>query len=420
MSKLPAPKLPTPAKVNEEAVRRWCATLGLNLPDDGEVALEALVVRLGAYHERIGRGSWLECEECGADCDGSLPVCPYCGIGDDAGSVTGTVEPAAISGPEESSTMTKRSQVKKAPEKKASKASVKKAPAKKEPAKKEPAKKASAAPKGRKVKPSKGAPPVVQVEAAEVFGDVPSSIVLGGPQLPDPVGDESVLDAQIAKVLRLHTSAVTNYWEIGHELHAIFKDRLYVLRKDPQGVSRYKSWGQFVQVELGMSTQHSYRVMEVACMFTREQVIELGITKLSLLAKLDDAERNRMLDRAPSTSVRELTTAVQTISGGQRRTPTVSQQAGREFRGGAEASAKGASRAATAKAAIKASTQVTVAQLLGRVTLPLMKKNRADRAFKLGDEPNAVERMVNGVKVTYKITLTPKGLTLIIERTRES
>lgn len=381
------------SKISVEAMREWCEKLGM----DASGSADDLVERLDEYHRGPIKGELLVCDECGAEGDGGLPVCPYCGIGDDEEG-----EPAGKAQPEKPAPG-KKDPVAKKTDKKTSK-----------PAKEKPAPKA---------KPKK--PPRVAVEK-----NANAALAVVAPAADEaPVevlGSEAELDEALKHVIELHHSAVVNYWEVGRELHRIFKSRLYVVRKGTDGTPKYKSWSQFVVAEVGVSAQYSYRIMEVATMYSREQVAEIGISKLSLMAQLDEAERKKLMDRSVGMSKGEVASEVRQLTGGTRKTPTVSQKAGRAgFKGGSAAAKKGSKvhseNAAAARAAkpSASSSQITVASLLGRVTIPLFKKDSKVRAMKLGDAPVGTEAMVNGVTVSYKVVLQPKGLAIVVERTRE-
>lgn len=383
-------KRPDMKKVSAASLEQWCREFGL--PTDGGVA--DMVDALVEYQSTPEVEPHLLVCDCGAECDGRLPVCPFCGHGDDDD------EPAAASSgaKTEESTVKKRSQAK----------SAKAAPAKEKA-------------KGKGKAPAKS--PEVQ-EAATAM------VVAGSTELAT-TATEADLDEQIRTVQSLHNQAVVCYWDIGNALYRIFKERLYVLRRGEDGTPRYKSWSQFVAAEIGISSSHSYRMFEVALMYTREQATQLGITKLSVLAKLDDGERSRMMETAAGKSVAALTKEVDAITGGKRATPTAAEKAGHTFRGGKAAASKGTAtrvtrtaakrleRATAAATAAKVDTkQVTVAQLLGRVTIPLFKKGSETRARKLADMPSGTEALVNGVTVTYKLVEQPKGLALVIDRKR--
>lgn len=251
------------------------------------------------------------------------------------------------------------------------------------------------------------------------------------------VPTEAELDEAIARVRERQRDAVVSYWRIGQELQVIFEKRLYVTRKSPEtGAPLYKNWGQFTQAELGMSGTTAYKVLEVAVMFDERTIAEVGVTKLGLIAKLDEGERQRLLESGaanqPVSKLQQEVAAKLKARGG-RATPTNSQRAGkgRGFRGGAAAAQKGTAASAKSRAAKaakdKPASQVTVAQILGRTTIKLFasklgrpkKGQEQQRAKSIESGPVGTEQLVNGVVVVYRVVRQATGLALVVERKRE-
>lgn len=253
------------------------------------------------------------------------------------------------------------------------------------------------------------------------------------------VGTEADLDIAVAKVRERQRDAVVSYWRIGQELMVIFEKRLYTTRATEDGTPLYKNWGQFTQAELGMSGTSAYKLLEVAVMFDEETIREFGVTKLGLIAKLDESERQRLLESgAAKQPVSELQkeVAAKLKARGGRATPTTSQRVGqgRGFRGGSAAAKKGSEASAKARAdkakksaKAKPANQVTVAQILGRTTIKLFasklgrpkKGQEPSRAKSIESGPVGTEQLVNGVVVVYRVVRQATGLALVVERKRE-
>jgi hypothetical protein len=95
-------------------------------------------------------------------------------------------------------------------------------------------------------------------------------------------------------------------WESGVEVARIHDGDLWktrLLGKDPQ----YKTFKAFCGAELGISHTHAYNLIEIAKKFTREQVEQIGISKLSIILQLPaGATSEAALNGASDASKREL------------------------------------------------------------------------------------------------------------------
>lgn len=122
------------------------------------------------------------------------------------------------------------------------------------------------------------------------------------------------LDESLAKVKELKKNAERSIWELGIEIKHLHDEELWKARMIA-GEPQYKTWKQFCGTELGMSHQHAYNLMEVAGKFTREQVEQYGVAKLSIIASLPGEQRPAALAGADGKSKRQLADEAKEASG---------------------------------------------------------------------------------------------------------
>jgi len=231
---------------------------------------------------------------------------------------------------------------------------------------------------------------------------------------------EADLDLAVERVNVIRQAGAMCAWELGVEIGRIYDERLYILRTTKDGHVRYKNWSQFCQVELGMSRDQSYKLIDVAKLFSREEVTKLGTEKLSLIVQIPEGERQRLLEKArDGLSKRGIQDEIKLLGAGAKATGSPRDPTGARSRAGA------AGKAASQKARPRDDKSITVVTQLGRTTIKLFarpkSKKAADpkRATSLAQDPFGEERPVNGIRISYRIVKTPQGLALIIDRKRE-
>lgn len=362
-------------KVDEKTVDRFIAEYELKVKPKATLIEK---VRTLARHLKIKtpEDQLADCDVCGGDSDVRLSRCPYCGVGDDE-----EVKPSA----KKEEPVTKKKPA----------ASRKEAAAKKKSVK---------SPQGRKKKPPK--------KSTKTPPKAVSKPKVEGP----PVGKtEQDLDTSVTKVHSLRAAGAVCIWELGAEIGRIFDNRLHMLRKTKDGHSRYKNWGQFVQLELSMSPSQSYKLMDVAKLFSKKDVQDVGNHKLGFMIQLPEKERKELLEKARAgMSSREVHGEVKRLRAGKEPRKT-----GRNTYG-----SKGAQ--AGTKARTKPANEITVATQLGRTTIllyarPKSKKEREDprRATSISHDPFGKEVLTSSVVVYYRLVKQAKGLALVVERRRE-
>ena len=112
-------------------------------------------------------------------------------------------------------------------------------------------------------------------------------------------------------------------WELGIEVQRLYESQLWRQRSKTDGAEAYTSWGHFCEQELAISNAYSYRLMDVSAKFTREQVRDLGPTKLAMTLKVPEIARIQMLEAAASgatvTQLRDMVRDIGAIPQGEKR-----------------------------------------------------------------------------------------------------
>lgn len=326
------------------------------------------------YQKHAPKNRIADCTTCGGESDTDEPACPFCGDGEvEAPKASGAAQGAsgkALTPP---------------PPPPAKPVAVKTPP-----------------------------PPPVPADAA---GKGLVRVTKTSARVPPPPGSatelalpatEEALDEHVAEVRVLMASAADRLWELGFKLKAVFDSSLWTQRKADGGGDKYKSWGQFCEAELSISHGYSLKLMDVVREFTREQVKQIGASKLYITLQVPKGEaRDRLLGIAPSVSRRELEEKAAEAGKEKRET-------GRTGKGGAGTHKPGAAKGG------RKPEKITVAMLTTRVELQPVNEKGLRVKVKIPSPLAAEERMFNGVKQRIVITNDESGHVLIvIERVRE-
>jgi hypothetical protein len=234
---------------------------------------------------------------------------------------------------------------------------------------------------------------------------------------------EQDLDARVAEVYRFKGDAAAGQWDVGRVVQEIYAENLWQLRLQKDGKPRYKTWESFVLQELKMSHPNVKLLMDVSQAYSREQVHALGTHKLGLTMTLPPEDRPRLLAAIEGgASKREVEEEV-------RRTK---KEKGFRRPNRESPNPKAAAQAGTVA---KGSTgrkpreeKVTVAQITGKTTVKLYKKpasmknidmNSLVRAKRHSDVPWAMHKLSNNVQQSFMISEDGAGFwTLVIETRR--
>lgn len=231
----------------------------------------------------------------------------------------------------------------------------------------------------------------------------------GAPAAIVPVASASLLtatdlDDAVKRVQALKVESAGSLWELGTEVRRIHSLGLWKLRTTEGGKPVHKAWGAFCESELGMSPTYAYKLIDVAEVYSREQVRTIGVAKLHVTLQVPKEHRDKLLERASAgASVKALSQEATQIG----KKPKQSRS-GHSTGGGAR---PGAGRKPE---------KITIAALIGRVEIPLMRGESDKPARNLGDKPRGVERLMNGVQQVFTLTKADDGQwILIVERARE-
>jgi hypothetical protein len=193
------------------------------------------------------------------------------------------------------------------------------------------------------------------------------------------------LDEAVTRVKQLKRNTEVSIWELGTEIAHIHDDGLWktrMLGPNPQ----YKTFKAFVNAELGISHTHAYSLMEVAKKFSRDQVEQIGVSKLAIIVQLPPDKQAAAL--AGNKSKADLARELAESKGGSDKQPDV----------------------------------VSVMTRMGsRQKLPMQGTNSKGKpAESLADEPWVEEEHENGIISRYVVKLDPKTkqIVLIITRRR--
>lgn len=129
------------------------------------------------------------------------------------------------------------------------------------------------------------------------------------------------LDASVRRVHELKARTADSLWELGQEIRRLYEGNLWQYRVQ-DGQQTYKQWAVFCEKELGLSNTYSYRLMDIASQFTREQVRDIGPTKLSMTLKVTNEDRVKMLRAAAGgatvSQLRDLARDIGIVAGTRR------------------------------------------------------------------------------------------------------
>lgn len=339
----------------------------------------------GTFEERVGRlqehqhdpanvpdEEGATCDRCGGYSDARLDACPYCG---EAGTPPPNGATAAPATPPESDDGADGGDADEetAPESAG-----------------EPAAAAAPAPQAPRKKRSEAAAPKAELVPVNRSLDV----------------SEKALDRAIEKVNAAHAKGAKAYWELGNAVKDIHDRKLYTQRSGVDGKPKYKSWLQFCQEELKMSDQHASRAMNVAAAFSKEDFEKIGVSKLSLIAKLPDDMQAEIIEKAraglPLADVEREVRKHNPRATGTRKPASPSKPP--------RAPGPDELTAVVTKDKIKVA-------LFAR---PKKKDAKPVRAMTLGQDPFGTHELPNGVVMHVHVVKEARGLVVHIEHRRKA
>lgn len=348
------------------------ALKGLKVPIDDKATDEALTVTATSHFAKnYDRDNLAKCDECHGVAPDVLDACPYCGSVGDAPAET-IVTPATKAAQQPTADKETKMQTQ-----------------------------------------TTAAKPLAKTNGASVTPTTPSSTYT-----------QQDLDKAVKEVVVLKAKGAETLWDLGHKIAEIHDKNLWKLRLE-DGKQRWKNFDSFCNVELNMTPQNAKRLLDVAVKHSVEEVRKFGPTKLGLLLTAPPEAQEKIKAKIEAgASKRDVEREVQKAKAdaGHRR-PARGKRSEKQEKALAKASK------AKAEKVKKVAKTVTVANMVGRVTVKLYEKpttKKVDfktlkRAKTLGDQPYGRNVLANGVVQEFYIQKTPAGeLILSINTTRES
>lgn len=252
--------------------------------------------------------------------------------------------------------------------------------------------------------------------------------LLGVPPKIDMLGairTEQDVDEAVREALSLKSRAAGNLWELGVILQRLYDHkahRLRVVGKGKSATPKYENWNGFVEAEIGVTGSYSYKLMEVARKFSREQVALVGPAKLHVTLHIPEEERKRIVEAAmQGASLREVKAAVEEVKGRAVEVePEPSAPPEPKKASLPPPKKKGKGKQPKPKAPlIPTTTKVTVAMLTKRAELPVQSNGKPVKNPFRGAPLEVVEHLMNGVDQRILLTSDDAGnLLVIVERIR--
>jgi hypothetical protein len=151
--------------------------------------------------------------------------------------------------------------------------------------------------------------------------------------LADPATAERKLDAALLRYRASVREMVGAGWDVGNAAREIHEHRLYLARRDAKGVPVHRNFAEFCAKELGKSSVHVLRMIEVAQAYSRDEAVRIGEGKLAILLRMtDEKARARLLPMAEAATHREVSEAVrETLALGEGGAPREADRRGRKL-----------------------------------------------------------------------------------------
>lgn len=103
---------------------------------------------------------------------------------------------------------------------------------------------------------------------------------------PVPADKAAALDAAVERIQGLKSDINKNTWELAAELKRVQDDELYKVRG-------YENFGAWAVGEVQLSRSLAYELVRVASDFDKQTYLEVGSTKLRLVASIEDPEKRQ-------------------------------------------------------------------------------------------------------------------------------
>lgn len=126
------------------------------------------------------------------------------------------------------------------------------------------------------------------------------------------------LEIAVSKIKNAGRMAAEQLYTIGKTLNFIRAEQLWRLRLTESGGPIYTSFFDFCDEEVGFNQQHAKKIMAICDVFSKEQILDFGIHRLSFAVRFPDkAERDEFLNRAKELPAKESSRLAQRLAAGQ-------------------------------------------------------------------------------------------------------
>ena len=395
------------AKVDESVLAKYLKLV--DLPREKSDSIEDCVERYAAWvKQHVGEDKIADCDTCKGASSCDLEECPYCG--------TSGVEVDRKTEPKPASEEPAKPKVDFKPFL-TNKPGEEKPPVV-EPKPEEPlaaTKKRSEASKPAKASKPEASKPGLAPAAGAVLAETgPAHGSRDIDTTPATALDEKALNVAVEAVHRAKGDAI---WGLGRAIITTYDHDLWKQRRDPAGNPVHKTFAQFCEAELGITSQHAYKAMDVSIRYPRELVAKIGIAKLGLILRLPEGsdDEKALIDRATEgTPLAEIAKRVHELAGSKPR------ETGRAHIN--TPARQGKIKPKVPAESVAPDGSITVALSLGRVKVPLFQKGKLGKmkARNMAHKPCGEEVLLNGVIVRYRIDPDKEGnWLLIVERARK-
>lgn len=283
-----------PKKIDPEVMRRFVEEQAGGFPLDGtprDASAPTLGVALYLHFKKAvpEDDDMLECDDCKGLAPDTTDVCPYCGSeGGPPGDAAPAAEPALANA---------------APATHSEPSAPAKTPGAKKKKKKGAKASAQAAPTSDGGE-AKGKESTIMGEVVQTNGKSSknglTAIKGGGAPLESTKATEKTLDRLVSEAKSLLGTSAGNYLSAATRVKEIRDKRLWQLRTDEGGKSKYASFDAFVHHEFGFTPQYASLLAKHAEEFTDEEAGKLGRSKMTLILQAPPAERARLKEEAVS------------------------------------------------------------------------------------------------------------------------
>lgn len=120
-------------------------------------------------------------------------------------------------------------------------------------------------------------------------GDAPSNV-------PAVAATAADLDNSVKEFNRLFGTAAEAIYDAALVIFDVFERRLWMQRRGDNDQPLYTTFAQWVTAELTITYQYAYELTNLPKFFTREQVRQIGATKLTLSLRITEEERRKLIE----------------------------------------------------------------------------------------------------------------------------